>query len=185
MKKVFISLITLILSFTGYSKTKDKEQDVIFNNYPNNLYLDSVSSSKRNHNKHFSHGSAHHYSAVNYANSVKINIIKEISKSEDELQVINRILSSGHMPSDDTKAKCKISQILYVDLLSINENYINKRCYMIKFISEYFGKSSHSHTYCTYYFEESGNTYYRTDPYVKYGKIDELEWATQILEQLK
>lgn len=186
MKRLFIPLMTFILSFSGWLKTKSQESDNTIDDCHNNFYLDSISHLGGERSRHYSHGSAHHYSAVTYAKTIKSNFIKQISKSESELLKMDEVLSLEHMPSDGRRiAKCRISQISYVDLLSINDIEINKRCYMISYLSEYLSESSHSHTYCTFYFVEDGTTYYRTQPYVKSGEINELKWATQILELIK
>ena len=185
MRKCFIPLITFVLSIQGWAHIKSQENDISIDNSNSNLYLDSISSSGMNRRQHFSHGSAHHYSAVTYAKSIKTNLIKDINKSKAELQKINKVLSLEWTPSDGTRVECRISQISYVDLLFIDKLEINKRCYMITFISEYFSESSHSHTYYTYYFAEDGTKYYRTAPYVKSGEIDELKWVTNVLELIK
>jgi hypothetical protein len=185
MKKIFIPLLTFILSFLGWSKAKTQEIDNSINDCHSNLYLDSASSSEVMRRQHYSHTSAHHYSAITYVKSVRSNLIKDISKSEKELQKINEVLSLGHMPSDGRKARCSVSQISYVELFSINELEINKRCYMINFISEYVSRDSHSHTYRSYYITEDGTTYYKTQPFMGSGEIKELEWGKQILELIK
>lgn len=185
MRKILFPLMTFLLSFPALAKHKSMESDSTINDHNDNLYLDCMSTSGGNCRQHYSHGSAHHYSAVTYAKNVKFNLVNEVNRSEDELQKINEALSIGHMPSDGRRAVCQVYRISYVDLLSINEMQINRRCYMITFISEYFGEASHSHTYCTYFFTEDDTMYYRTQPYVKSGKINEIEWAAQILKLIK
>lgn len=159
MRKFFIPLITFVLSMQGWAHVKNQENDNSNDISNSNLYLDSISSSGMNRRHHMSHGSAHHYSAVTYAKNIRTNLIKDINKSQAELQEINKVLSLAWMPSDGRRVECRISQISYVDLLSIDKLEINKRCYMITFISEYFSESSHSHTYYTYYFAEDGTKY--------------------------
>lgn len=111
MKRLFIPLMTFILSFSGWLKTKSQESNNTIDDCHNNFYLDSISHLGGERSRHYSHGSAHHYSAVTYAKTIKSNFIKQISMSESELLKMDEVLSLEHMPSDGRRiAKCRISQ---------------------------------------------------------------------------
>ena len=140
-------------------------------------------SSKNQH--HYSHGSASHYSAVQYAKKINKNDINKIILKPDIISNIQRLIEKKYEASYE-RCECSEIEIVYTHLLSINDTAINKKCYSIKFLLQYYTEGGiHGHDYYHFYLTENDNLYYRIEPFYQKGNIEKVDWLKQIRYWIK
>lgn len=140
-------------------------------------------SSKNQH--HYSHGSASHYSAVQYAKKINKNDINKIILKPDIISNIQRLIEEKYESSYE-RCECSEIEIVYTHLLSINDTAINKKCYSINFLLQYYTEGGiHGHDYYHFYLTENDNLYYRIEPFYQKGNIEKVDWLKQIRYWIK
>ena len=75
-------------------------------------------SSKNQH--HYSHGSASHYSAVQYVKKINKNDISKIILKPDIISDIQKLIEKKYEASYE-RCECSEVQVVYTNLLSIND----------------------------------------------------------------
>ena len=134
---------------------------------------------------HYSHGSASHYSAVQYVKSINKNDINRIVLKPEIIYNIKKLIEKKFVASYE-RCECGEIQIVYTNLLSINATAINKKCYSLRFLLQYYTKNGiHGHDYYHFYLTENRDIYYRIEPYYKIGNIENTDWLKQLLYWIK
>lgn len=136
---------------------------------------------------HSSHGSASHYSSVQYIKKTNKNDIKKIAFDIDVISEMKEIIEKRFKThSSYNRCECGGIQVIYTYLLSIDDITINKKCYSIKFLLEYYTDNDmHGHDYYHYYLTEDGSLYYRVEPFFLKGNMEKIDWLKQILHLIK
>jgi uncharacterized protein (UPF0371 family) len=140
-------------------------------------------SSKNQH--HYSHGSASHYSAVQYVKKIDKNDINRIILKPEIISNIKKLIEKKFVASYE-RCECSDIQVVYTNLLSINTTAINKKCYSLKFLLQYYTENGiHGHGYYHFYLTENSDTYYKIEPHYLKGNIENADWLKQILYWIK
>lgn len=171
-----VSLLTSIQLSMSKSKQLNDSHDLVL-----------IPSAGLRNTTHFSHGSASHYSSVQYVKKTNKNDIKKIVFDIDVISKMKEIIEKRfETHSSYKRCECGGIQVIYTYLLSIDDITINKKCYSIRFLLEYYTDNDmHGHDYYHYYLTEDGSLYYRGEPFFLKGNMEKNNWLKQILHLIK
>lgn len=179
MKRIVVlatSLLALNQTLTSKNKNLNRSCGLVLT-YSQNI------SSKNQH--HYSHSSASHYSAIQYVKNIDKNDINRIILKPVIISNIKKLIEKNFGASYE-RCECSEIQVVYTNLLSINATAINKKCYSLRFLLQYYTENGiHGHDYYHFYLNESSDTYYKIEPYYIKGNIENVDWLKQIRYWIK
>ena len=129
MKRIVV-LVASLLALNQLLKSKSKNSDGCYG-----LVLTSSQNVSSKNQHHYSHGSASHYSAVQYVKKINKNDINRIILKPNVITNIKKLIEQEFEAPHGSYKRCVCSgiQVVYTNLLSINNTAINKKCYSLSF----------------------------------------------------
>lgn len=178
---------SLLCRIGNYEKKMEQVSSLVLYSYE----VQNMKTACNSPGTHVSHA-AHFSSSITYNHSVnKINV-KKICLNSIQITKICEIIEKATIGYSVVgyKRKCSNINIESCYLETIDNSQVNKSCYRIHFMMEYYSvENVHSHCYYEYYVTKDKSVYFRYDTESGSSssskKLDSQSWLRKIIKEIE